>query len=77
MCRGIDVTHTRLVVHYDIPARGERLDEDTYQHRCGRATRFDRAGKSLVFKIKGDRHSENLIRQASLPGPSRGAVQPS
>lgn len=49
LARGIDVQQVSLVINYDLPS-----DVETYVHRVGRTTRFQRNGVAISFVTRYD-----------------------
>ena len=57
--RGLDFSHTTLVINYDFP-RGK----EAYTHRTGRTARMGRKGTALTFYSRGDLHDlKELLRR--------------
>ena len=75
LSRAIDVPGVRLVVHFDLPCRGVRLEYAEYVQRCGRAGRYMSSGMTLVFVVDDRPATRELLRQASAREASLVEVQ--
>ena len=73
--RAIDVPGVRLVVHFDLPCRGVRLEYAEYVQRCGRAGRYMSSGMTLAFVVDDRPATRELLRQASAREASLVEVQ--
>ena len=75
LSRAIDVPGVRLVVHFDLPCRGVRLEYAEYVQRCGRAGRYMSSGMTLAFVVDDRPATRELLRQASAREASLVEVQ--
>ena len=75
LSRAINVPGVRLVVHFDLPCRGVRLEYEEYVQRCGRAGRYMSSGMTLVFVVDDRPATRELLRQASAREASLVEVQ--
>ena len=75
LSRGVDVPGVRLVVHYDLPCHGVRLDYAEYEQRCGRAGRYMASGVTLAFVVVDRPVRSEVLRQARAREPTLREVE--